>query len=107
MKKNIHAHLGIAIITIVVLALSLFMPKTMFQQSEFQNVSLGYPIPFIQQSLSYDFQTPYHYRFLSPWEHPTKILPLNLLASFVIVFVSLKLLLVGFGYIIKEFRSRK
>ncbi len=89
MSKKLYKYFLIAVFSLFILFASLFIPVTVKSQSEMNSVWLGYPISFVNQNLHYNPPTfPRNYGINSVWENPTKIVWINLIASYLLIFLT-------------------
>lgn len=91
------------LISLVVTIGTVYLPVNVNNQVEMSNVKLGYPIPFVNQTLNYNPPNfPRGYRLSSVLENPTKMIWTNFLASFLLIFLSILILV----FIYKKARSK-
>jgi hypothetical protein len=90
---TMKSHLSIALLTLLVLVCTLFLPHTIETREGLRGALFGAPVSFVSQDLSaYEVSLPRAYSFQSPWENPTGILWARLFMSFVVIFFALELL---------------
>jgi hypothetical protein len=83
--------IGIFAGAFLLLFLTLFIPRTISTLEETQNIRLGYPVPFVEQDLSYDVPLPYRYSLTSPRLNPTRVLGGNAVVSYALMLGALEL----------------
>ena len=76
---------GVVVSGAVVLALLLVDRVTVRTAGELASVRLGLPFAWVQQEQTIDPPLPWRAGLLSPWEHPTTLSVLPLLADLVLV----------------------
>lgn len=95
MRKEFNKYIFIAISSLFVLFATLFISVTVKSQMELNNVWIGYPISFVNQNLHYNPPTfPRNYGLSSIWENPTKIVWTNLIASYLLLFLAIYILVI-------------
>lgn len=84
-------HFRFALLALLMILASLFVPRTAHTKSEYMVTYVGYPTPFVQQSYrSYNPPFPYRYAISSPWEIPMKFLWGNFIFSWILTLLSLE-----------------
>lgn len=86
-------HFKFASISLVLIFLSLFIPKTAQTKEEFRITYVGYPTPFIQQEnggITNAVDYPARYALHNPWDAWMKLLWGNFFLSWIVTFLSLE-----------------
>lgn len=93
MKKSHLIYLLIISICFVLIT-PFFTYVEVQNDEELRNMEFGFPISYVKQDLS-SFSPPFPWSFSinSPWEHPTKILFINLSVSIILVYSILVLMM--------------
>ncbi|OCA84088.1 hypothetical protein A8F94_15285 [Bacillus sp. FJAT-27225] len=88
MKKGFFILLFL--LNFIVFVSPFFTKVTVGSDTDLNHMPFGFPFPFLVQDLS-SFDPPLHYdmSMSSPWEHPTSINLLSLIASLFVVNVSI------------------
>ncbi|ETI70507.1 hypothetical protein BAVI_02124 [Neobacillus vireti LMG 21834] len=74
----------------LVLLSPFFSKSSVSNYDDLKNAAFGFPYPFVNQDLSsYDPPFPYVMSISSPWENPTSINPLSLIATLLVINVSI------------------
>ncbi len=93
MKRHIFRALVLSLCMVIG---TLFIPQTVYTVEEENNITFGYPYPFVILDSSYDIvetnNTPATYSILSFREHPHRSVFDNFLASWALMFVLVEIL---------------
>lgn len=96
-------------VSTALVSLSVFLPVTVHNRTELQNVKLGFPLSFIIQSqvgLPYGWYDappfPVRQALLSPWEHPLQVIWWRYILDIAMMFIALNVVY----FITQVFRKR-
>ncbi len=91
MKHSINV--AILILSVVLVLASVFLPVTVYRQTDLLQVRLGWPITFvIQDQGAYPLPFPAQTRLYSVWENPISVLWLQFFFDIAIVFSGVSLI---------------
>lgn len=90
MKRYVYLtamYVTAVMLSVLIVAASVFLPTTVYRESDLLRVGLGLPVRFVvQDQRGYAPPFPWQTRFYSPWENPTRIMWPQLLLNLVLVF---------------------
>ena len=91
-------HLGPAVLAAILLTASLAIPQEVASQHDLVAVRFGYPVRFVVQDQSRleppSFPRPQPFVW-SPWEFPARLLPVQAMLSFLVVFGACELVVLA------------